>query len=95
MVAAGVLGFIFLLALTFSIQDPGTLLDPANATGGTFVVGQIVLDAFAARGLSQAGAIAMLYIPLVATVFCSMTCVTGNSRTLYAFARDKAMPGYK
>jgi amino acid transporter len=90
-----VVGFLYLLAVTFSIQDPSTLLDPSNETGGTFVLGQVVVDAFSARGASRSAATALLCIPLVAQLFCSMSSVTGNSRTLYAFARDKAMPGYK
>jgi amino acid transporter len=98
-VHAGVVGFIYLLAITFSIQDPSTLLDPSNATGGTFVVGQVVLDAFMARGgdetFARASAAALLCIPLVAQLFCSMSSVTGNSRTLWSFARDKAVPGHR
>lgn len=53
MTTAGVVGWLYLLAITFSIQDPATLLDPSNATKGNFVVGQIVLDACVARGLSR------------------------------------------
>ncbi|WIA33412.1 hypothetical protein OEZ86_006546 [Tetradesmus obliquus] len=100
-VISGVVGFIYLLAITFSIQDPSTLLDPANATGGTFVVGQVVLDAFMARSgsgneaFARASAAALLCVPLVAQLFCSMSSVTGNSRTLWSFARDKAVPGHR
>jgi amino acid transporter len=96
---AGVVGFVYLLAITFSIQDPSTLLDPANVTGGTFVVGQVVLDAFVGRigteATARASAAALMCIPLVAQLFCSMSSVTGNSRTLWSFARDKAVPGHR
>lgn len=96
---SGVVGLVYLLAITFSIQDPSTLLDSSNATGGAFVVGQVVLDAFMARSgnetLARASTVGLLVIPLVAQLFCSMSSVTGNSRTLYSFARDKAVPGHK
>jgi hypothetical protein len=38
---AGVVGLLYLLAITFSIQDPTTLLDSSNATGGTAIVVQV------------------------------------------------------
>lgn len=58
-------------------------------------MGQVVLDAFAARGLPRSSAVALLTIPLIAQFFCGVSSITANGRTLYAFARDKAVPGYK
>jgi amino acid transporter len=39
--SSGVVGWVYLLATTFSIQNPETLLSPDNATGGTNVFAQV------------------------------------------------------
>ena len=44
-----VFGWVYILALTFSIQDFSYLYDPANETAGTFVPAQILYDAFHGR----------------------------------------------
>ncbi|EPS71462.1 amino acid transporter, partial [Genlisea aurea] len=43
------MGWACLLALTFSIQDFGYLYDASNETGGSYVLGQILYDAFYGR----------------------------------------------
>ena len=37
----GVVGFVYLLSITFSIQDPASLLDPNATFGGTAAVAQV------------------------------------------------------
>ena len=44
-----VLGFIYLIAVTFSIRDASDLFSPDTVTGGVFPVAQIFWDVFEAR----------------------------------------------
>jgi amino acid transporter len=45
--------------------------------------------------LSRVGAELLLLIAVVAQAFCGMASVTANSRMLFAFSRDGAVPGHK
>lgn len=79
-----VAGWILLLGLTFAIQDyDGTVNSPTGVPPA-----QIFLD--------TAGATTgkfLLLIAIGAQLFCGMASVTANSRMIYAFARDGAIPG--
>lgn len=44
---------------------------------------------------NSAVTVGLLVIPLVASFFCAVSNLTSGSRALYAFARDKAMPGHR
>jgi amino acid permease (GABA permease) len=79
-----VAGWILLLGVTFAIQDYGKEL--ASATGAP--PAQIFIDS-----LGQTGGLILLFIVIVAQFFCGMSSVTANSRMIYAFARDGALPG--
>src|SRR6202171_1728149 len=79
-----VAGWVLLLGVTFAIQDYGKEL--ASATGAP--PAQIFIDS-----LGQAGGLFLLFIVVVAQFFCGMSSVTANSRMIYAFARDGALPG--
>ncbi|KAF9203031.1 hypothetical protein BGZ49_006883 [Haplosporangium sp. Z 27] len=81
-----VAGLGYLLALTFGIQDIDRVI---NTTTGN-PIAQIFLDA-----LGETGAILLLVILLLAQFFCGNASVTANSRMIYAFSRDGAMPGSK
>jgi len=81
-----VAGWILLLGVTFAIQDYGKEL--ASATGAP--PAQIFIDA-----LGQTGGLILLLIVIGAQFFCGMSSVTANSRMIYAFARDGALPGSK
>jgi hypothetical protein len=52
-VSSGVVGWVYLLATTWSIQDPANLLRPGNETGGANVFAQVRLGA-ARRGAAGA-----------------------------------------
>ena len=79
-----VAGFLLLFAITWSIQDyQGTR---ETATG--LPPAQVFIDA-AGNGLGKF----LLFIVLVAQLFCGMASVTANSRMAYAFSRDDALPG--
>lgn len=79
-----VAGFVLLLGVTFAIQDYGKEL--ASATG--VPPAQIFIDA-----LGRNGGLFLLLVVIGAQFFCGMSSVTANSRMIYAFARDGALPG--
>ncbi|KAF9074214.1 APC amino acid permease [Rhodocollybia butyracea] len=82
---SAILGIYLLLGLLFSIQDLQTTIDSPNGP-----VGQIFLDCVGERG-----AIVLMVIVIGAMFFCGTFSVTSNSRMMYAFARDGALPGSK
>jgi amino acid transporter len=77
-------GWILLIGITFAIQktqyagDLGALVPPA----------QIFTNAIGATGAKL-----LLLIAIGAQLFCGMSSVTANSRMIYAFSRDGALPG--
>jgi amino acid permease (GABA permease) len=77
-----VAGWILLLGVTFAIQDY------AKEAAATVPPAQIFIDAI---GLT--GAKLLLLIVIGAQFFCGMSSVTANSRMIYAFSRDGALPG--
>ncbi|MFI6522985.1 amino acid permease [Spirillospora sp. NPDC050679] len=74
-----VAGWILLLGVTFAIQDYGAAVKDGPA--GIFI---------AATG-ETTGKLLIL-ISFVAQFFCGMASVTANSRMVYAFSRDGALP---
>lgn len=77
-------GWLLLIGVTFAIQHYG-----AEATSATGVPpAQIFIDAV---GLT--GGKLLLLIAIGAQLFCGMSSVTANSRMIYAFSRDGALPG--
>lgn len=75
-------GWILLIAVTGAIQDYAA--EAAATTPGA----QVFLDA-AGHNLG----LFLLFIIVGAQFYCGMSSVTSNSRMLYAFSRDGAMPG--
>jgi amino acid permease (GABA permease) len=77
-------GWILLIGITFAIQktqysgDLGALVPPA----------QIFTNAIGATGAKL-----LLLVAIGAQLFCGMSSVTANSRMIYAFSRDGALPG--
>jgi amino acid permease (GABA permease) len=79
-----VAGWVLLIGLTFAIQDyQGTL---STSTG--VPPAQVFIDA-----AGQKTGEFLLLIAVGAQLFCGMASVTANSRMIYAFARDGALPG--
>jgi amino acid permease (GABA permease) len=74
-------GWVLLIGITFAIQhytkELGSLVPPA----------QIFTDA-----VGSAGAKLLLLIAIGAQLFCGMSSITANSRMIYAFSRDGALP---
>ncbi|KDQ50336.1 hypothetical protein JAAARDRAFT_142165 [Jaapia argillacea MUCL 33604] len=82
---SAVLGWFLIVGLLFSIQDlPSTV---GSATGQP--VAQIFLDTVGVRG----GIVLMLII-IGCMYFCGTFSVTSNSRMMYAFSRDGALPKF-
>src|ERR1700689_3561625 len=78
-------GWVLLIGVTFAIQK-GNYANEALA--GTAAPGQIFIDA-----IGRTGAELLLLVGIGAQLFCGMSSVTANSRMIYAFSRDGALPG--
>jgi amino acid permease (GABA permease) len=76
-------GWVLLIGVTFAIQNYAG--EVGSATG--VPPAQIFLDA-----IGKTGAELLLVIVCVAQLFCGMSSVTANSRMIYAFSRDGALP---
>jgi amino acid transporter len=87
-----VFGWGYILALTFSIQDPKYLYDPMNETAGRFVPAQILFDAFQGRYESSFGAIALLIVIWGSFFFGGLSITTSAARVVYALSRDGGVP---
>ena len=87
-------GYILLLAVWYAMQgQAGYDLAAAfqyPATGNIAAPAAIFLDSFG-KGM----AIFALIIVMGAQFFCGMASVTTNSRMIYAFSRDGAVPGHR
>ncbi len=77
-------GWILLIGLTFAIQHYSA--EVSSATGEPPV--QIFIDALGATTAKL-----LLLVVIGAQLFCGMSSVTANSRMIYAFSRDGALPG--
>ena len=84
-VVSVIAGFILLVAMNYGI-DPNGGYD--RALGALVPPAQIWIDA-----LGQTGGLFILLIVIGAQFYCGMSSVTANSRMIYAFARDGAIPG--
>ncbi|XP_016486090.2 amino-acid permease BAT1 homolog [Nicotiana tabacum] len=84
-------GWAYILGITFAVADIPHLLNKNNDTGG-YAIAQIFYDAFKNRFGSGVGGILCLGVIAVAVFFCGMSSLTSNSRMAYAFSRDGAMP---
>jgi amino acid transporter len=77
-------GWILLIGVTAAIQNYAT------ESAATVPAAQIFIDA-AGAGLGQF----LLLIAIGAQFYCGMSSVTANSRMIYAFSRDGAVPGHR
>ena len=88
-----IFGYILLLGVWYAMQgqagyDAAASFQPA--TGTVAAPAQIFYDAVSRNtGLT----VFMLLIVIGAQFFCGMASVTANSRMIYAFSRDGALPG--
>ena len=80
-----VAGWVLLIGMTFAIQKGNYATE---AAAGTAAPAQIWLDS-----IGRTGAELLLLVVIGAQLFCGMSSVTANSRMIYAFSRDGALPG--
>src|SRR5256885_11815546 len=84
-VVSAVFGYILALGVTFAIQD-----QTATTKAGGFAVKQVFLDS-----LGSGAAKFVLFICVGAQFYCGMSSITSASRMMYAFSRDRAVPGHQ
>ena len=84
-VVSVIFGFILLVAVTFAVPDVQGTLDAA-ALAVTYIWQE---------SMGTGWAIFLLFIAVVAQLFCGMASVTSASRMLFAFSRDGAVPGHR
>ncbi|MGH3028847.1 MAG: amino acid permease, partial [Gaiellaceae bacterium] len=84
-VASVIFGWILLLAVTFAIPDTQGALDNIGA----------VVPWIWQESMGQGWAEALLFICVVAQFFCLTASVTSASRMMFAFSRDRAVPGHQ
>jgi amino acid permease (GABA permease) len=78
-----VAGWVLLIGVTFAIQSYEGALESETGVPPA----QIFIDA-----VGDAGGKALLLVVIGAQLFCGMSSVTANSRMIYAFSRDGALP---
>ena len=76
-------GWVLLIGLTYAIQS----YDGATGSATGVPPAQIFIDA-----VGSTGGKLLLLIAIGAQLFCGMASVTANSRMIYAFSRDGALP---
>ena len=77
-------GWVLLIGVTFAIQHAHY----ADYTGALVPPAQVW-----ATAIGDTGAKLLLLVAIGAQLFCGMSSVTANSRMIYAFSRDGALPG--
>jgi amino acid transporter len=85
-VVSVIFGFILLVAVTFAI--PGKNADAAGA--GLYIVTYIWENSMGRRWAEF-----LLFVAVVAQTFCTIASVTSASRMMFAFSRDRAVPGHR
>eukprot|EP00262_Sarcandra_glabra_P006337 TRINITY_DN18516_c0_g1_i2.p1 TRINITY_DN18516_c0_g1~~TRINITY_DN18516_c0_g1_i2.p1 ORF type:complete len:494 (+),score=35.48 TRINITY_DN18516_c0_g1_i2:193-1482(+) len=86
-----IVGWGYLLGITFAVTNIPYLLNTDNDAGG-YAIAQVFYQSFKSRYGSGVGGIICLGVVAIAIFFCGMSSVTSNSRMVYAFSRDGAMP---
>ncbi|KAF7827746.1 amino-acid permease BAT1-like protein [Senna tora] len=86
-----IVGWGYILGITFAVTNVPYLLSEDNDAGG-YAIAEIFYLAFKSRYGNGVGGIICLGVVAVAIFFCGMSSVTSNSRMAFAFSRDGAMP---
>ena len=82
---SAVFGFFVLLGLLFSIQD----FDNTVASSYSQPVIQILVDVFGVDG-----AVVLMALIMICVWHCGLFSLTSNSRMMFAFSRDHALPRF-
>src|SRR5947208_4933049 len=83
-VVSVIFGFILLVAVTFAIPAKG----PSDTSA--FIVQHLWPDS-----MSNKWAEFLIFIAVVAQCFCTIASTTSASRMMFAFSRDRAIPGHQ
>ncbi len=83
-VVSAIAGYILLLGLLIAVRDVQATADGGSAANSVLY---ILVDRF-----GDQWSFLLLGLIVVAQFFCGMSSVTANSRMIYAFSRDGAMP---
>jgi amino acid transporter len=81
---SGVGGWLVLLAITFAATDVQAINDGLGSSLAVF-----------SSALPEGWNKMVVLIATVGQLFCGMACVTSCSRMMYAFSRDRAVPGWQ
>jgi amino acid transporter len=84
-VVSVIAGFVLLTAITFAIPDQ-------KAVQGEFTY---ITTYIWQNSMSTHWAEVLLFIVVLAQFYCLTACVTSGSRMLFAFSRDRAVPGHQ
>jgi amino acid transporter len=84
-VVSVIIGWILLLTITFAIPDAVAVQEQF-----TYITTYIWQNSMSTRWAEV-----LLFIVVVAQFFCLTACLTSGSRMLFAFSRDRAVPGHK
>ena len=84
-VVSVIFGFLLLLAVTFAIPD----------TQGVIEAGGYAVTYIWETSMSTTWAEILLTVAVIAQMFCLTASVTSASRMMYAFSRDRAVPGHQ
>src|SRR3954451_22301139 len=82
-VVSVIAGWVLLIGITFAIQSYSSAIETPTGVPPA----QIFIDA-----VGDTGGKLLLLIAIGAQLFCGMASVTANSRMIYAFSRDGALP---
>ena len=82
--------FVLNLAMTLTLPSVGSAEYNKIALLGTTAGGEVMINAIGGFG----GKLLVL-ICMIAMFFCGLSSVTANSRMVYAFSRDGAVPGHR
>jgi amino acid transporter len=91
-------GFILLVGVSYAVPNFTKPISFAGTKVTSYAELALLYPNWAVTFISSAGrSVAMLLIVIVgvAQFFCGMSSVTANSRMIYAFSRDGAVPGSK
>jgi len=84
-VVSVIFGFLLLVAVTFAIPD----------TQGATSAGANIVTYIWETSMSRRWAEFLLFIAVLAQTFCTIASVTSASRMMFAFSRDRAVPGHQ
>ncbi|CAB4322552.1 unannotated protein [freshwater metagenome] len=88
---SAIAGLILNLAMLFAIPGGVDGYESVALTAPSLMAGfQLFINA-----IGPAGGKLLIVISIVAQLFCGMASVTANSRMIYAFSRDGAVPGHR